>query len=175
MQFTDFTKLCHDRSSIRTFADKPVERQVVEDILQCAHLAPSVGNTQPWVFHVVQHRDLLKKLEAGFSYGAIESGTPTLIVVACNNMVQPTKVTKMVLNPNELEYSCVCAMNTAMLAAVAHGLIGTWVSLERADTHVLLDLPNSELIIGGLLVGYPKQDPAPYHERSPFKEHIIVH
>jgi nitroreductase len=36
------------RTSVRSFLDRPVPRQVVEDILDVARRAPSGTNTQPW-------------------------------------------------------------------------------------------------------------------------------
>ena len=41
------------RRSIRAFLDKPVPRDMVEDILNVAARAPSGTNTQPWKVHVV--------------------------------------------------------------------------------------------------------------------------
>jgi nitroreductase len=41
------------RRSIRAFLDKPVPREMVEDLLEVAARAPSGTNTQPWKVHVV--------------------------------------------------------------------------------------------------------------------------
>ena len=41
------------RRSIRAFLDRPVERAVVEDILDVARRAPSGTNMQPWGVHVL--------------------------------------------------------------------------------------------------------------------------
>ena len=49
MGFTDFAK---SRKSARGFLDKPVPRQVVDDILETAKWAPSSYNTQTWKVHV---------------------------------------------------------------------------------------------------------------------------
>jgi nitroreductase len=38
----------HSRRSIRAFLDKPVDRLVLERVLEKAQRAPSGGNTQPW-------------------------------------------------------------------------------------------------------------------------------
>ena len=36
------------RRSIRAFTDRPVDRAVLERVLERAQRAPSGGNTQPW-------------------------------------------------------------------------------------------------------------------------------
>jgi len=42
------------RQSIRAFTAQPVERRLVEDILNVASRAPSGANTQPWKVYVLQ-------------------------------------------------------------------------------------------------------------------------
>jgi nitroreductase len=42
------TEAVLSRYSVRAFLDRPVERSVVEDILETAKRAPSGGNLQPW-------------------------------------------------------------------------------------------------------------------------------
>ena len=41
------------RRSIRGYLDKPVPREVIEEVLALAVRAPSSMNTQPWHFHVI--------------------------------------------------------------------------------------------------------------------------
>ncbi len=42
------------RQSIRAFSDKPVAREILEDILHVASRAPSGANSQPWKTYVLQ-------------------------------------------------------------------------------------------------------------------------
>jgi len=42
------------RFSARAFINKPVEKSVLEELLQVAARAPSGTNTQPWKVYVVQ-------------------------------------------------------------------------------------------------------------------------
>ena len=41
-----------NRRSIRKFDGTPVERSVIERVIQAAAAAPSTRNSQPWHFHV---------------------------------------------------------------------------------------------------------------------------
>ena len=43
----------HDRRSIRGYLQKPVPRELIEEIIDLAKRAPSSMNTQPWHFHVI--------------------------------------------------------------------------------------------------------------------------
>ena len=48
-----FAEVVEGRRSIRGYLDKPVPRDVIEDILALAMRAPSSMNTQPYHFHVI--------------------------------------------------------------------------------------------------------------------------
>ena len=46
-------EFCNMRRSIRGFSDRPVNKEVIELLLETANTAPSGGNKQPWQFVVV--------------------------------------------------------------------------------------------------------------------------
>ncbi|MEM9170920.1 MAG: nitroreductase family protein [Pseudomonadota bacterium] len=52
------------RHSIRYFADRPVERRVIEDCLRAAGTAPSGANHQPWHFAVIESAAVKAKVRA---------------------------------------------------------------------------------------------------------------
>jgi nitroreductase len=49
----DIITAMKERRSARAFLDKPVPRELINDIIQCAGLAPSAINLQPWEFMVI--------------------------------------------------------------------------------------------------------------------------
>ena len=49
----DYNDLVHERRSIRGYQQKPVPRELIEEIIDLAKRAPSSMNTQPWHFHVI--------------------------------------------------------------------------------------------------------------------------
>lgn len=53
MNFLDLVKA---RYSVRSYRPQAVEREKVEYLLECARLAPSAVNFQPWRFFVVVRR-----------------------------------------------------------------------------------------------------------------------
>jgi nitroreductase len=54
------------RRSIRKYLDKPIEPEVLQDILAGAMMAPSAVNNQPWYFLAVQSDEQMKKLRGIF-------------------------------------------------------------------------------------------------------------
>ena len=51
-----------DRQSIRSFKKDPIEREIIEKILNFARFAPSGGNTQPWKVYVL-NIEIMENLE----------------------------------------------------------------------------------------------------------------
>lgn len=50
------------RRSIRKYLDKPIEQEVLQDIIEGAMMAPSAVNVQPWYFVAVKSDDQMQKL-----------------------------------------------------------------------------------------------------------------
>lgn len=50
------------RRTVRHFSDKPVERDVIERILEVAHSAPSGANRKPWRFVAVNDPDMKREI-----------------------------------------------------------------------------------------------------------------
>lgn len=62
-RFPLFHEIVATRRSIRRWLDEPVPRTDLEQMLDCARLAPSDTNAQPWHFTVVTNRSLIVELE----------------------------------------------------------------------------------------------------------------
>jgi len=56
----EFETLVQTRRSVRGYLDKPVARELIEEIIQVAKGAPSSMNTQPWNLYVVTGEPLDK-------------------------------------------------------------------------------------------------------------------
>jgi nitroreductase len=48
------------RHSCRSFSDRPVERETVRRLIEAARYAPSGGNLQPWIVHVLSGDSLAR-------------------------------------------------------------------------------------------------------------------
>ncbi|MFT6507141.1 MAG: nitroreductase [Colwellia polaris] len=67
--FQQFKQLCVQRRSVRWFQDKPVPRELIENALSVATLAPSACNRQPFEFYLFNSAEKAQKI------GAIPAGT----------------------------------------------------------------------------------------------------
>ncbi len=60
----EYDEVVLGRRSIRGFLDKPVPKQVIQEVLELAMRAPSSMNTQPWHFYVISG-DVLDQIRKG--------------------------------------------------------------------------------------------------------------
>ncbi len=58
----DYFQFMNTRRSLRDFSDRPVPREVIENIIQTASTAPSGAHKQPWTFCVVGNPDLKRQI-----------------------------------------------------------------------------------------------------------------
>jgi nitroreductase len=54
------------RRSVRKYLDKPIEKEVLQDIIEGALMAPSGVNTQPWYFVAIHSDEGMEKLRRIF-------------------------------------------------------------------------------------------------------------
>lgn len=52
----------NNRSSKRKFLNKPIEKEIQEEILNAAQMTPSGANMQPWITYAISDAPVLKKI-----------------------------------------------------------------------------------------------------------------
>ena len=69
---TDFLEIMEKRYSVRSYSDKPVDKQKLDRILRAAQIAPTAVNKQPQRIYVLQSEEALKKAAqvTRFTFGA---------------------------------------------------------------------------------------------------------
>jgi len=58
----EFLLLMQGRRTIRDFSSKPVNRDIIENAVRTAGLAPSGANKQPWHFAIVSNPEMKRKI-----------------------------------------------------------------------------------------------------------------
>ncbi|MBM3215585.1 nitroreductase family protein [Candidatus Poribacteria bacterium] len=138
------------RRSIRAYESDTVSRDVLSDIVDCARLAPSGRNEQPWTFIVVTKPDLLDELAGLTDFGKHIAHSAACIVVFC-------KDTKYYLEDGSAATTNIC------LAAWAHGLGTCWISGDKReyadDVRRFLGVPNGHKLISLISLGVPAEEP----------------
>ena len=144
------------RRSIRSYAEKEVPDQVIEELFDIVKWAPSAMNNQPWRFVVVKDRrkDLRGGLrDALISFNKHITEAPVVLVA----WYTPSRLV------DKFQVSDVSnAVTYLLLAAHAKGL-GTcwigWFSEERVKKAV--HLPKKAKVVALITLGYPEEVPEP--------------
>jgi nicotinate-nucleotide--dimethylbenzimidazole phosphoribosyltransferase len=158
------------------FLPDPVDPETLRRVLGAAHLAPSVGFSQPWDFILItdaeqkrriaelarRHRDdYASELPSGraesFATLKIESilDTPVNIVVTCDRTRGGRHTLGRRTQPKTADFSSVLAVSNLWLAARAEGLGVGWVSFfDERELAAELKLPGHLEIVAYLCVGH---------------------
>jgi nicotinate-nucleotide--dimethylbenzimidazole phosphoribosyltransferase len=166
-----------ERRDVRQgFLADPVPDEVLCRVLEAAHLAPSVGFSQPWDFIVITDRERRERIAAlargrrdefaadlpgararAFDRLKIESilDTPVNIAVTCDRTRGGRHTLGRHVQPQTAAFSSVLAVANLWLAARAEGLGVGWVSFfgER-ELAAELGLPDHLEVIAYLCLGY---------------------
>ena len=126
----DFLEVIEKRHSVRKYADKPVEREVLDAIVKVAQTAPSSRNSKSSAFMIIEDRDTLDALSQMRDYGsALLSGAQAAIVV----MGDDSKTDLWVDN-------CAISATFVQLAVTAMDLVSCWIHINGRP--VLKDNPD---------------------------------
>lgn len=168
------------RRDVRHFRTTPLPDGLLEHLLDLACLAPSVGNSQPWRFVLVEsperraavrsnfelaNQNALAgydgekaKLYSGLKLSGMDKAPVQLAVFSDENTGQGHGLGRQTM-PETLRYSVVLSIHTLWLAARAHGVGLGWVSvLNPQSIASTLDVPVDWCFVAYLCIGYPEEE-----------------
>lgn len=167
------------RRSIRTYKEKPVDRDTLEKLVDLARYAPSGHNSQPVNWRIYETRSELDRLASitvdwmrymvknapqvasmmhfdlvisAWEHGKdrILRGAPNLVIAHAPADVAPSQA------------ACVIALTYMELYACSLGLGACWAGYFNAAATLFqpmkdaLELPDGNQSFGALMIGYPK-------------------
>jgi len=169
------------RRDVRRFRPDPIPGGVLRRVLGAAHVAPSVGHSQPWRFIVVRDADirtragLLADRERLRQAAQLEPDAarrlkdlkleglreaPVGVVVCCDRRTPAAGVLGRATFADADMWSCAAAIENLWLAARAEGLGLGWVTLfQPDDIAALMHLPPGVVTLGWLCLGWPDERP----------------
>jgi nitroreductase len=140
----DVFEAIQERLSIRSYQDKPVEREKLEKILEAARLAPSARNIEPWHFIAVTGAEKRKTLSKG-KFAKFLNQAP-LVIVACGDKEA---------SPDWYAIDVALAVENMVLTAVSEDLSTCCVgSFDEREVRVALKVPENFEVLVLLAVGY---------------------
>ena len=141
--------------TIRKYTDTPIDKQVLERILEAGRKAPSAKNRQPWRFIVVQDKDQKKRLQTA-AFGQEQVGQAPVVIAACTTNIDYRMPNGQLSYPIDITF----AVSFMMLQAVSEGL-GTCVvtTYDEQEIKEILTVPYSMRVVMLLLIGHPAEEP----------------
>ena len=161
-----FLDLATQRYSLRTFSDKPVEKEKLLQLLEAARLAPSAVNYQPCHFIIVIDEALKAKIAEGYSREWFAKAP--VVIVACGDHSASWKRRD---GKDHVDVDVAIAVDHLTLAAVELGLGTCWVcAFDAAHVHNVLELPDHLEVIALIPLGYAADDRVPLKKRKDLED-----
>ena len=172
------------RRDNKNFLDKPIDKQIIEQLLYSATWAPNHYLTQPWSFCVImpnQRGLFLEKWEFALRETALPekialwkekklkmAQVPIYIAIACKKNADPIKQEEDLLAVG-------CACQNLLLTAQSLGISAHWSSSTITRTklmHNFLGFEQNSSVIGIFWLGYSVTNKK-QSQRTPIKDKTI--
>jgi nitroreductase len=143
-------EVLQSRRSIRTYAEKAVERGIIEEIIDCARLAPTAMNDQPWDFVVLTAKEDLRRIPPMLGHAEFIANAAFAVLVLARETDCAVE-------------DCSAATENLLIAAAAHGIGSCWVAgTKQAYGPVVaraFGAPEDRQLIAIVSFGYPAETP----------------
>ncbi|HHT20630.1 MAG TPA: nitroreductase family protein [Tissierellia bacterium] len=155
-------KQIFDRYSLRSYQDRPVEKDKIDRLIKAGFQAPSAHNQQAWEVVVIRDKDTLHRLSDVSKYFICLQQSPLAIVTLANK--------SDLVTPEFWQQDLAALSQNILLEAVHLELGGVWLGVaprRERMAHVadILGLPETIMPFSILSIGYPKK-PRSGRERS---------
>jgi nitroreductase len=143
------TTVIKSRHSVRKFKPDPVDEIAIRDVLECAALAPTARNVQPWLFVVIRDKVMLSKIASLAPNGKfIEDCTVCFAIFG-------EKAETYYLE------DCCAATENLILALQAYGIGSCWVAGDKKpyaeEIRKLLKVPEKFSLVALVAAGMPAE------------------
>ena len=154
----DVKTAIQSRRSIRKYENKQIPREVLEDLLESARIAPSANNAQGWYMIAITDKDILAKLVPMSGHQKFVGECSLYLVGVTEPGVYYSAVDMTI------------ALDHLSLRALELGLGTCWIGdFESDKLKQLLGIPAERDVPICMTVGFPAQNPAA-RKRKPLSQ-----
>jgi nitroreductase len=155
----NFKDVLQGRRSIRRYEKRPVEKELVQILIEAAEAAPSAGNLRARRYVVISNPQMRKALALA-AYGQSQVETAPVLIVVCSDV-----------NRSSLRYGdrgslysiqdATAAAMCLLLAARDLGLGGCWNgAFDDQIVREALSLGDKVLPVAIISLGWPAEEPS---------------
>jgi nitroreductase len=186
-------RVIYERRAVRKFKAKQVDKELIDQLLQAARMAPSAINKQPWKFYILTKKETIKSFSTEIAKAAKKGILKTGLKQVVKALVHPegfhlsdgiaffkaedpifhgAPIVIFITSPKDNEWAALdigmCSQNI-MLAAKSMGLdscpVGLAKFVEESAVYKKLNVPKSEQVNLAIIIGYGDEMPS-LHERK---------
>ena len=179
-------KAINERRAVRKFKDLPLQKELIEQLLDAGRMAPSAINKQPWRFHILTKKEDIRAFSKEISKevfkGVVKSGIRGIVktakeflhfshgvdfLKATDPIFHGAPVVIFISSAKSNEWAQLdigmCSENM-MLAAKSLGLdscpVGMGKFVEKTKIRSKLNIPDTDQVSLALVFGYGDEKPA---------------
>jgi nitroreductase len=155
----DLLELIKKRRTVRQFQPKNIPGNILLELADLGHLAPSASNLQPLEFVLVNDPEVKKNVFSCLRWAAYISpaGNPkpgqepaSYIIILVNTEVRE----------KDYEYDVGASAENIILGALTQGIGSCWlISIDKNRLRNVLDIPGKYVIDSVIALGYPAENP----------------
>ncbi len=167
MCFMNFIELATQRSSVRNFEPKLVEKEKLLYVLEAARIAPSAANFQPLKFLVITDPSILKSIQVLYHREWLVTAPAIIVAMGDHNKGWHRKAD----GKDFTDIDVAIAVDHLTLAAAEQGLGTCWIcNFDAEKCSTLFNAPPNIEMIALIPIGYPVIEPKSIKKRVPIDQ-----
>ncbi|RCW52401.1 nitroreductase family protein [Halanaerobium sp. ST460_2HS_T2] len=156
-----------ERRSVRKYIDKKIPEEILEEIIDCARLAPTGNNKQAWTFLVITDDEIKNKIASFTRYGRFIREAGACIAVFVNQEKATTPL-----------QDASAATENIMIAAKSYDLGTCWVNSYQKEhskkIKELVNCPQDRELMTLMSIGYYKEDDVNMPSKKSLSEVMVL-
>lgn len=165
-----FHDIVANRYSCRHYSQEPVSQELILEILECARLAPSACNRQPWKFMVITAPEELSAVHASYNRDWIKEAPVAIIVLGNRNEAWHRSYDEY----DATDIDIAITTEHICLAATSMGLGTCWIcNFDPITLRTGMNIPEEWEPLAIIPVGKPAEDIAIPEKKRKNNDEII--
>lgn len=165
-----FHDIVANRYSCRHYSQEPVSQEQILEILECARLAPSACNRQPWKFMVISAPEELSAVHASYNRDWIKEAPVAIIVLGNRNEAWHRSYDEY----DATDIDIAITTEHICLAATSMGLGTCWIcNFDPITLRTGMNIPEEWEPLAIIPVGKPAEDIAIPEKKRKNNDEII--
>ena len=165
-----FHDIVANRYSCRHYSQEPVSQEQILEILECARLAPTACNRQPWKFMVISAPEELSAVHASYNRDWIKEAPVAIIVLGNRNEAWHRSYDEY----DATDIDIAITPEHICLAATSMGLGTCWIcNFDPITLRTGMNIPEEWEPLAIIPVGKPAEDIAIPEKKRKNNDEII--